>query len=681
MNPQSIAWPDGILQHATCAHVIQEGEQLRLTGCIDGRITLKFTYGPAFVLDQAANGWYLLPASEDNPTVAGRSIAWVLPQDPDATDGSWMITTEGEIVVQTDKQGENTVTVTIYAEQCVLTSYDNRPQADCFGKRFKLEIEDGASFAHTLACFYWGTVLPSVVERTRAANYPDSDGYVLSTLIPSAYAGTYPDVDHEFQIKGRTAMGNDLDDAIIRRMLELQIRLMREDPEKLWRNPCAVQPDGTREYHVRRSSMDGQENAVMFLVTGNVEILETAWLYTASTKNYSWLAEHIGDLENAASGVEDYIDRYDRLWSDVYYEDQVIKDGREAFATSLAAYSFARLAELETQLSRHEQAAHYASLSARLAKASVLPLPDGYWDEQNGRFVDWIDRRGGVHDHIHLLANILPVLFGHATDSQRDAVFQLVEEKFGEFQRFPSFIAADIAAYTDSEIGDGGPYDLCAAGRYWFWDAAFWSWRGRGDRLKAQLNQVARQAATEGYVMGERYDMNHVFYIDDKNWHGAGHYYEYPNVFAWVLIEEYLGVRSTLTADVRLAPKLADYGRIELNQARWALAYRYAAEGFTLTNLSDAARSFEVDLTVLYPGVSAWRIAGGRDGDGIGKENGFEAGVGSKPVERAGNGSKPDAGTGTDNDSDTGAGIATGTISANGLIRLAGGASCTLRPA
>lgn len=118
-----------------------------------------------------------------------------------------------------------------------------------------------------------------------------------------------------------------------------------------------------------------------------------------------------------------------------------------------------------------------------------------------------------------------------------------MDAKRDEFQRFPSFVAAEIEQYTLSELGDGGPYDLCAAGRYWCWDAAYWSWRKDGSMLSRQLQQVMEQASKDGYIMGERYDMNHVYYIDDKNWHGAGHYYEYPCVFSWVLLHEYVGIR------------------------------------------------------------------------------------------------------------------------------------------
>ena len=50
---------------------------------------------------------------------------------------------------------------------------------------------------------------------------------------------------------------------------------------------------------------------------------------------------------------------------------------------------------------------------------------------------------------------------------------RLIDANAEEFERFPSFVAAKIADYDKSEIGSGGPYDLCAAGRYWYWDAVF----------------------------------------------------------------------------------------------------------------------------------------------------------------------------------------------------------------
>lgn len=314
------------------------------------------------------------------------------------------------------------------------------------------------------------------------------------------------------------------------------------------------------------------------------------------------LLEHIADVEGAASGISAYIDPLGRLWGDVYYEDQVIKDGRETMAQALAAHSFRLLAQLEGRLGRSSQASRYEALAQRLSEALVEPLPQGFWDAENDRFVDWVDRSGRVHDHLHLLANILPVLFGSARPEQEKAVLDLVSAELDEFQRFPTFLAARIADYTDSEIGDGGPYDLCAAGRYWCWDAAFWSWRRDGGMLLDQLTKVARQGAADSYVMGERYDMNHVYYTDGTDWHGAAHYYEYPCVFSWVLFSEYLGVKASLNADLMISPQVQGSGTVTLNQEAYQLSYEYGPDVFALTNLSSVSRTFELDLPGRSPG-------------------------------------------------------------------------------
>jgi hypothetical protein len=558
--------------------------------------------GPAFVLD-GSNERFVLPGDAQYGALRGSGICWVLPVS--ARDGNaWLIEANAPIAADHTDTGWR---VTVEASTATLTRHRARPNADINGDRFQLDLPGGAALADAVAGFYWGTMLPTVIERTRARNYPDAAGFVVSTLA-SKYQGTYPDVDHEFQIKGRLAWGSRLDRDVVRRMIELQLRMMREDPTQLWRNPCAVQPRGNREYHVRRNSMDGKENAEMFLVTGNVEVLESIWMYVGRTKDLNWLSARIADIEGAASGIELHIDPLGRLWGDVYYEDQVIKDGRETMAQALAIRSFRLLADLEDLLARTDRAQHYRNLAERLSASLSRPLPDGWWDRETRRFVDWVDRDGKPHDHIHLLANILPVLVGAASPEQETAVLALIARELPEFQRFPTFLAARIADYTDSEIGDGGPYDLCAAGRYWCWDAAFWSWRRDGAMLRQQLDRVAAQGAVDDYVMGERYDMDHVYYVDGSPWHGAAHYYEYPCVFSWVLFTEYLGLRPALDVDLEVAPRLDAHGEITLQQAAYRLRYRYAPEGFTLENLAGAPRTFRLDLSALYPAATGFRL-------------------------------------------------------------------------
>lgn len=472
--------------------------------------------------------------------------------------------------------------------------FDGPPHCDVMGNSMELDFEKGDIFRDTYYHFYWETLLPSVVERTRAKSYSNSDGYVVSTLQKGAYAGTYPDVDHEFQIKGRLAMADELDLAVVRRMMELQLKLMAEDPEQAFRDPCAIQPNGAREYHVRRNSLDNSENAEMFLVTGNIEIIESACFYYAAVKDDDWLRGHIEGLENSLSLVESCIDRQGRLWSDVYYEDQVIKDGRECMAQALAARSFEIMAGLEAVLKRDKQEAHYRAVSGLLKDALVQALPTGFWDASKKRFIDWVDRNSVSHDHIHLLANELPALFHYTNPDQEQSVIRLMEACFEEFQRFPSFVSARISDYTESEIGSGGPYDLCAAGRYWCWDFAYWREKGRTDILEQQLLAVCRQARMDEYRMGERYDMNYVYYLSEKNWHGAAHYYEYPCVFIWNLIAGYAGVRFALQADLEIEPMLAGDGRVRLENPQYGIEYTVAGNTIFVKNLLAQERSLLV---------------------------------------------------------------------------------------
>lgn len=463
---------------------------------------------------------------------------WIVPRDPDSP----VLYAEGEL------SQENVLS------HAAVREYARYPHMDALGNRLELSVGGSTEWMDAAAAFYWDTLLPCTVEGS-ADSYPD--GYVLSTLQQSVYGGTYPDVDHEFQCKGRIALGGSAELETVRRMMELQFRLMREDPIGWWRNPCSLQPNGTREYYIRRNSMNGKTNAEMFMISGNVEVVETAWLYVARSKNTDWLKQNLSNLENAMRIVEAHIDSRGLLWTDVFYEDQVMKDGAECMSAALAAHSFELLAELEALLGRDECAEKYRRLRTVLASAIVRDYPNGFWDPNERRFIDWIDRSGEPHDHIHLLANELPVLFGFASPEQSRCVDALIRRDLGEFQRFPTFLSSRIADYTPDEIGDGGPYDLCAAGRYWCWDAAYWHAAGAHELLSRQLSMLSAQARLDHFRMGERYDMNYVYYISEINWHGAAHYYEYPNVFIWVLLYEFLGLRASLTADLYLAPVIA----------------------------------------------------------------------------------------------------------------------------
>ena len=112
--------------------------------------------------------------------------------------------------------------------------------------------------------------------------------------------------------------------------------------------------------------------------------------------------------------------------------------------------------------------------------------------------------------------------------------------------------------------------------------------------LEQQLLAVCRQARLDDYLMAERYDMNYIFYQDDKNWHGAAHYYEYPCVFIWNLIAGYAGVRFALQADLEIEPMLAGDGRVRLENPQYGIEYTVAGNTIFVKNLLAQERSLRV---------------------------------------------------------------------------------------
>jgi hypothetical protein len=606
---------DGILQSIENATVTPAGEDLLVTRK-DKRapVEIVFTRCQGLGVQYQENQWWVLPVSSSGAQVDANNALWVLPLDATSKDHSWYIALHGGNL--NAKMTAAGLTVLLDAQSVTLSRAESRPHSDPFGHRFSIDIAGGAGLEEALAAFYWGTMLPSVVEKTMAAKFPYSSGYVLSTLNVNSYAGSYPAVDHEFQIKGRLAMGSEADLDIVKRMIELQFRLINDDPEHLFRAPTSVQPNGAREYHVRRNSQDNRQNAAMFPLTGDIEVIEEAWHYYQARRDVAWLRANVENLEHAAGWVLSNTDQYGRVWADVYYEDQVMKDGRETEAQAFAARAFDFLAAMERLLGRHDKASGFTAQAKRMAGALIAPLPIGFWDPHNQHFVDWVDRNGNVHDHIHLLANELPVTFGYATADQVTAVRRLIDANASEFERFPSFLAANIADYDKSEIGDGGPYDLCAAGRYWYWDAAFYELQHQNAILFDQLKMVAAEGARNNYFMSERYDMDHVYYIDGKDAHGAEKYYEYPNVFTAVLIEKFLGLTITADADVSVAPHLNNYGSVQFEVPEYALSYTFSEDGLILRNLSPKPRRFKVDLSALGFAAVRYRVRS-RSGDTI----------------------------------------------------------------
>lgn len=240
----------------------------------------------------------------------------------------------------------------------------------------------------------------------------------------------------------------------------------------------------------------------------------------------------------------------------------------------------------------------------------IQSVPYGYWDARHERYVDWIDRDGNIHDHVHLLANALSVTYGFNDNDRNEKIHNLIMANDHIFQKFPSFVSAKIEEYSNAEIGDGGPYDLCAAGRYWCHDAKYR--RSIKDRktLKEQLVKVYNQALIDHFEMGERYDMNYVYYNTgadaEKNWHGSPLYYEYPNVFIDVLVHDFFGILADEESDLFIVPCCTDNS--EMMMESFGISYKYANNNFILKNISCKNLNVKIDLSKIIDGFHSESI-------------------------------------------------------------------------
>lgn len=64
--------------------------------------------------------------------------------------------------------------------------------------------------------------------------------------------------------------------------------------------------------------------------------------------------------------------------------------------------------------------------------------------------------------------------------------------------------------------------------------------------------------------MGERYDMDYVYYVDGSLWYGVVYYYEYLCVFVWVMIYEYFGVWLLFEVDFEIVLWFVEVGKVVL---------------------------------------------------------------------------------------------------------------------
>ena len=325
-----------------------------------------------YALSKENNSIYAIPPLKQPKKFKGSDILWAIESDESK---SVLIKANGEYCV---KKVKNTITV-FCDNQFDVEEFNGFPCCDLLGNRFSFCIDNDSRFQNAVAKFYWKSLMAECAEHTfMRKNKRWREGYVLSTLALSKYAGTYPAVDHEFHIRGRMAMGDKFDLELIKRMMLLQIKTMKTDYSGKYRIPCSIQPNGKREYHITRKSIDKAVKARMFPITGIIELCEEMYNYYCLTKDIDFIRDNISALEMGLKYAESFIDENGKLYADVYYEDQVMKNGANAQAQAFAIHSFYLAAKLERIVNNEEKAIHYNSIANTLKMNYSQPIPYGF---------------------------------------------------------------------------------------------------------------------------------------------------------------------------------------------------------------------------------------------------------------------------------------------------------------
>lgn len=141
----------------------------------------------------AENGrLFAVPPTGQPALFAGQKLLWVF-----RPGGGGVLLRTNRYRVKRTKKAVFLTLACPYQKVC----FSALPPCDFTGNRFSFTV-GGHDLTGTAAGLYWKNLVPECAERTlMRKNKTWRDGYVLSTLDLSVYAGTYPAVDHEFHIR------------------------------------------------------------------------------------------------------------------------------------------------------------------------------------------------------------------------------------------------------------------------------------------------------------------------------------------------------------------------------------------------------------------------------------------------------------------------------------------------
>src|SRR3984885_902706 len=157
---------EGILQKIENANVTAAGETFTAARKDPGApVAMTFAHCQGLGVDRAEDQWWVLPISStsavDSRIEANHGL-WILPVDAKSMDHSWYLELRG------GKAGaaktDTGLKVLINADSFTISKAEARPHSDPFGHRCAVKVAGGDGLDDALAGFYWGTMLPLMVE-------------------------------------------------------------------------------------------------------------------------------------------------------------------------------------------------------------------------------------------------------------------------------------------------------------------------------------------------------------------------------------------------------------------------------------------------------------------------------------------------------------------------------------
>lgn len=203
----------------------------------------------------------------------------------------------------------------------------------------------------------------------------------------------------------------------------------------------AIKPDGRvypRWAYTNEDAMPGQFNKYGFyeaqwgiLMDSNPDLVSNiADLYNM-TGNKAWVKSHAQDAEKAldwilqrdsnGNGLVEMMTDNEQSKSSSDWIDIIWASYENAFVNAKLYHALVEWASIERQLGNLPKARHYANFAVKLKASFNKSSKDGgFWDEEKGCYVHWLDKDGTAHgNNMVTPVNFMAIAYGICDDAAR----------------------------------------------------------------------------------------------------------------------------------------------------------------------------------------------------------------------------------------------------------------------